>query len=322
MPIRSPEVFTRTQYFGGQPKVIVRPSVSMVFYTRANYVALKAAVARALDAYLGLVPPNAIAAVKERFMDPVTGSDWSPFDDAARQTVFNALGNTPDDEEGHFLVLSATLDGQAGDYGLRFSGINFDLAENAEKAESVLRLDFPWDWVERNTADTTVAMFEKFAKLFPTCSGHAGMSYIHPTTFMPQSGDEIEQLAQRFLGFDLGHDFVARQMRGKVLTAHWLNLLDADRVTALGGEDEIRRALASCELRKVGTGLLIRSTKLPPVVDRNRLGPDIGKLPDVARLIEPILYPNGYYVGMNETATAEAWLRRYDGLAAGDWDNA
>jgi hypothetical protein len=322
MPIRSPEAFTRARHFGGQPKVIVRPSVSMVFYTRANYAAVKAAVAQALDLYLGLVPPNAIAAIQEPFMDPMTGLDWSPFDAATRQNVFDALCNTPAYEEDFNLVLSATRDGQAGDFGIRFSGINFDLAEDANESESVLRLDFPWNWVEQTTADATVALFEKFSGLFPTCSGHAGMSFIHPTTFMPHSGDEIEQLSQRFLGFDLAHDFVALQMRGKVLTAHWLNLFDADRVALLGGEEKIERDLAGCKLYKVGVGLLTRSAKLPPIVDVNRRHADIARLPDVARLVEPILYQDGHFVGMSEVSRATAWLKRYNGLASGNWDNA
>lgn len=321
MPIKAPDVFTRTVSFAGTLRLVVRPSLSMVFYTRGAYITVKAAVARALKGYLAMVPAGAIAAIHDEEMDPVTGSEWSRFDAAARDALFDALVNTPEDEEDFNFVLCATLDGQSGDYGFAASLINFDLAEDVDDAESVMRIDFPWNFLDGVGADAVVGIFEKVASLFPACSGHAGMSFIHTMTFMPQSGDEIANMLWRFLGFDPSHDFVALEMRGKVLTAHWLNLLDAERVGALGGMDLITLSLPACELRPVGSGLLIRSAKLPPVADNNWRAPDIGRLPDVARLIEPIRFANGLLVGLKDADAGQDWLARFDGMASRDWDN-
>jgi hypothetical protein len=218
MPIKAPDVFTRTISFGGTPRLVVRPSLSMVCYTRSDYVAVKAAVARALKSYLALVPAGAIAAIHNEVMNPATGLEWIPFDAAERNELFNSLRNTLEDEEDFNFVLSATLDGQSGDYGFAASLINFDLADDVDDAESVMRIDFPWNFLDGLGADEMVGTFEKVASLFSACSGHAGMSFIHTMTFMPQSGDEIANMLRRFLGFDPSHDFVALEMRGRVLT--------------------------------------------------------------------------------------------------------
>lgn len=321
MPIQNPDLLSRILTFNTGPTLIVRPSVSMVFYTRANYVAVKAAVADALQIYLRLVPAGAIAGIHEPVIDPDTGREWSPFDAAAHGALLQDLRHTLHEEEDFNFVLSATLDGQAGDYGVAFSGINFDTAQDVEEAESVLRLDFPWNLLDLMPADTIVECFENFARLFPTCSGHAGMSFIHPMTFMPYSGDEIAKLARRFLGFDLSHDFVALEMRNKVLTAHWLNLLDAERLAILGGETYVTGALADCELRPLGSSLVIRSAKLPPIVDMNRSGPDAGRLPEVARLLKVIRFANPLLVGMGDSESGQEWLDRLDELLPRPWDN-
>jgi hypothetical protein len=321
MPIETADPFTRMVSFGGKPKVIVRPAVSMVFYTRANFVAVKSSVARSLELYLRLTSPNALAAIHQSEMDPLTGEEWKHFDPVTRSQLFDSLRNTPSDEEDFNVVLSATLDGQSGNYGFAFSGINFDLAEDVDEAESVLRLDFPWNLVQEMGPAEVVNLFEQLGGLFPTCSGHAGMSYIHTMTFMPQSGDEIAKLARRFLGFDLAHDFVALKMRNRVLTAHWLTLLDDGRLRALGGESVITQEMRGCEMHQVGSGLLIRAAKLPPVADLNRHAVDIGHLPGLARLLKPIRFANGLLVGMGDTDSGQEWLNRYDRLTSRDWDN-
>lgn len=321
MPIRDPDVFTWIVHFVDVPRRIVRPSLSMVFYTRGDYARVKAAVARALEIYFARVPAHAIAAI-QGVMNPWTGNDWRRFGAAERQALLATLRDVPEDEADFELVLSATLDGQAGDHGVRCSAINFALVEDEDDAESVFRLDFPWNLLDTLGEVAVVDLYAELARLFPSCSGYAGLSFIHTTTFMPQSSDQIEALARRFLGFDLAHDYVALDMRGKVLTAQWLNLLDAERVAALGGVDRIARALPGCELRRVDAGVLIRAARLPPVADVEHGTPDVGKLPDVARLLAPIRVPNGLTIGMGDLDRNGAWLTRYDALPAGAWDNA
>ena len=301
----------------------------MVFYTRADYAPLKAAVAQVLDLYLRLVPPGALAAIHDMAPDPQAGSEWRPFDQAERDALFAALAHTDDDEEDFNVVLSATPDGQAGDHGFAFSGIHFerleddeDDAEEVAESESVLRLDFPWDLLKSSDPERVVQVFESIARLFPGCSGHAGMSFIHPMTFMPESGDEIAKLARRYLGFDLSHDFVSLGMRGKALTAQWLTLLDEARLAELGGMAAATKALPACELRpQAGGGLLVRASKLPPLADVNRQTPDIGRLPDVARFLRPIRFDDGLLVGMEDADAGLAWLARLDERASLDWHN-
>jgi hypothetical protein len=321
VPIESADALTRTVYFAGTPKVIVRPSVSMVFYSRASFGAVKSAVAQALELYLRLTPADALRGIHRERMDPVTGEEWSPFDADQKQVLFEALRNTPAGEEDFNVILGATLDGQAGDYGFAFSGINFELAEDADQAESVLRLDFPWNLLQQMSDSEAVQLFGRIAAMFPSCSGNAGMSYIHPLTFMPESGDEIARLSRRYLGFDLAHDFVALEIRHKVHTAHWLNLLDEERMAALGGFGRISSALGACDVRRCAGGLLIRSARLPPIADVNRRTPDIGQMPEVARFLQPIRFENGLLVGMGDSDAGRQWLGRLDTLPPRPWNN-
>lgn len=321
MPIQAPDVFTRTVSFAGTPRLVVRPCLSMVVYTRSEYTAVKEAVAQALERYLAWEPAGAIAAIHAEFVDPATGSEWRPFGDDAREALFGALRDTPDDEEDFNVVLSATLDGQSGDHGFSASLINFERAEGVDLAESVLRLDFPWNRLHGMEPDAFVDRFAWVAGLFPACSGHAGMSFIHTMTFMPQSGDEIAKLVWRFLGFDPAHDFAALEMRDRLLTAQWLNLFDRGRASALGGVDAVKRALPDCEHREIGGGLLVRAARLPPVGDVNWRAPDIGRLPDVARLTAPIRFSNGLLVGLEDADAGLDWLARLDSRPSGNWNN-
>ena len=110
-------------------------------------------------------------------------------------------------------------------------------------------------------------------------------------------------------------------MRKKSPPANWLNLIDGERMQALGGEEKLRSELEGCEISRLGSGLLIRAAKFPPVVDVNRQGPDIGGLPTVARALRPIRFGEGLFAGLQDADAGKEWLERFDQLDSSDLDN-
>ena len=109
-------------------------------------------------------------------------------------------------------------------------------------------------------------------------------------------------------------------MRGHTFSAHWLNLLNDRLSDALGGFQQISQRLAAADVRRISDGVLIRGCKRPAIGDLNRRAPDIGLLPDVARLLKPTRAP---VTRMGEPSfDAARWLARFDDMESRPWDNS
>jgi hypothetical protein len=330
-PPKGLEEFSRTLLHDGKEVVILRPGIALVLYSYADLTTVMSATADVLSAYLDFVPPGVIAATYRPGPDEYTPGRWIPFDSAARILLFGELrsGVWSEEDEGYSFVLTATRDGQAGDYGVALGGIHFtaEADEDEENAEdessetSLLRLEFPSNLLATVDVALLVEFVQRMAALFPFCSGHAGMSLNHTIAYVPEATKEIYRLLPRLLGFDPAHDSAQLEMRGKSPPAHWLNLLDGNLVEVLGGEGKLRSELGGCELKSIGEGMLIRAAKFPPVVDVNRGGLDIGCLPIVARALKPIRFDKPMFVGFPDDVSGQAWLDRFDNLVARDWNN-
>lgn len=318
------ELLTRTRAFGSESLVIVRPAVALVMYSYDNLARVMAAAADVVEAYLGFVPAGVIVASYEPPLDEHSPDGYVPFDAPAARGLLGQLRVGPpalDEDEGYGFELSATSDGQAGGYGVSFGGIDLANADDADSETSMLQLDVPWPLPEAMNAEALVDFFERVANLFPFCAGNAGLSFNHTVGYTTPAWDEAQKLLPRFLGFDATFGSPQLAMRGKSPGAHWLNFLGAELVDALGGEERLRAQLSGCELRKVRDGLLVRAARLPPVVDVNRGGPDVGRLPVVSRTLRPVRFDSARFSPLPSHERARAWLRRFDERPAGDWDN-
>ena len=341
MPPANLEMLSRTLSHDGQEVTILKPGMALRLYSSADLPAVMRATADVLREYFDFIPPSSIAAIYRQGPDEYTPGHWVRFDAGERNRLFTELSSasTSPEDEGYGFVLSATPDGQAGNYGVRFGGIDFTAAEQDEDEEdedneeeedddqgdenetSVLRLEFPWNLLDKLPVESLISFIERAGKLFPFSSGHAGLSFNHTVSYVPEARDEVDKLAPRFLGFDTAHPSMQHELRRKTAPAHWLNLLGGDLVQALGGEETLRSKLEGPEVRRLGDGLLIRGAKFPPVGDVNRGAPDIGRLPVVARAIKPVRLDKGLFAGLRDAERGQAWLERFDNLKAQDWDN-
>ena len=121
------------------------------------------------------------------------------FDSLKRHQLFEELRTGPSspDDEGYRFVLSATPSGgEAGDYGVSFAGTSLALKQYYENITSVLRLEFPWNLLDTVDVERLVGFFARTATIFPFCVGHAGMSFIHTISYVPEARDEVHKLGE------------------------------------------------------------------------------------------------------------------------------
>lgn len=320
------ESVSRTLLYDGRKVVILRPCIAVVLFSHADFTTLMTATADVLLTYLDFIPPGSIHSQFEPGPDDdeYTPGTWVAFDSAKRLRLISELRNRPlsQDNRAYSFLLSATPDGQAGDYGVNFLGMNFDLVEGYDDATSVLRLELPWNLLATVTVDALVNFIERASALFPFCCGHAGMSFIQPATFVPEAREEIHKLLPRFIGLDCAHSSIRLRMRGKTPPPHWLTILDDHLIGMLGGEQKLRLALDGCDINRLQDGLLIRAAKFPPVGDVNRGALDIGRMPVVASALKPIRFDEALFVGLKDADSGQAWIDRFNNLAPREWDNS
>jgi hypothetical protein len=323
MPAKTLDFLKRTMIRGREEHLVLRPGLAIQLYTTADLAKAKAEAADVLEAYLEFIPFDAIQAKFDEGFDEYSAG-FIPFDAVARGELFHELrhGVIGPDDEGWDFVLSATPDGQAGQYGVRFRGTTFSEPEERPDETTLLRLELPWNLLDHIDVERFVGFIEEIAALFSFCTGHAGHSFINTVAYEAQARPEIAKLVPRFLGFDCAFDWMYGYMRGKVPPTHWIHLLDADTVGRLGGREALATALAGCELRDLPQGaLLVRGANFPPVADVNRLAPDIGLLPTVNAVLAPLRYDQPGDLGLGDDTAGQNYLERFDSRLPMPWDN-
>ncbi|QSQ22078.1 DUF3396 domain-containing protein [Pyxidicoccus parkwayensis] len=324
MTRRDLNFLAKTRTYDGEEVVVVRPGIALLLYTAAPLPAANAATADVLDAYLRFIPEGAIATTYVTTDDEYAPGGWEPFDRSRRTQLVNELRTmqVTEDVEGFGFVLSSTADGQAGQFGARFRGTNFTEPIYPNET-SFLRLEFPWDFLNTMEESAFLQFMKEAAELFPFSTGHVGMSFIHTISYEVEAREEIQKLLPRFLGFDPAYDWAKNWMRGRVLTAHWINLLDDATTEALGGEEKLRSALEGCEVQRLRRGLWIRGARHPPVGDVNRGASDLGLLPLVAKVLKPRYFERTgpMHLGLPDETAGQAWLERFDHRPLQNWDN-
>lgn len=320
MPTNNLDTLTRRYKRHGGELVIVRPVVALTMYSVAPLAAVMSATADALESYLGYVAPGALAS---QFDDSEEEAEMLAFDADAQRELLDRLraGPEPDDDENQGVSLFGTGDGQAGNHGFHFAGIEVEQLKEGDKDASMLRLELPWDLPAQEGPDAVAAFIAQVAGMFPFCCGNAGLSFSYAAVATEEAIETLQKLLPRYAGFDSMFGAAYLKMRDKSPPAHWINLLDGRLIAALGGEKTLHPALAGCELRGIGKGLMIRAARVPPVVDVNWHGTDIGRLPDVARAILPVRLDAGMFTPMGNEERGLAWLARFDALTSGDWNN-
>lgn len=322
MPPRNLGSLRRTRIYDGQEFVAVEPGLAIQLFTTAALEEAARAVADVLEAYLAFVPPGSIRGTFHVGGDEYD-SGFVPYGRAEHDRLMAELCSfvtEPDDEIFDF-VLCGTEDGQASQYGFRFRGTTVSDPIGYPDDSSLVRLELPWDLLDRIEVTALLDFVRAVADRFPWFTGHVGLSFINTVAYETVARDEIPKLVPRFLGFDTAYDWMRVHMRGKVPPPHWVHLLDDAAIDRLGGAPALRTALSECEVTDLPGGALVRAAKYPPVGDVNRKALDLGQVPRLAQVFAPILYDVPRELGLGKEEVGQAYLERFDGRPAMPWDN-
>src|SRR5262249_47412455 len=195
------------------------------------------------------------------------------------------LRDFPNDHAAKHIQYDAGEGGEPGGFGVQISA-NVYSDVFPDKA-GLMRFDLPPEWLEAHQVEGVIEFVSGICQIARVQSAQVGLTFKTTPGSHDDAKPEILQMLPRYYGFSPCDFSLRNQMLGHTLTAHWLNYVDDELAAMVGGADTIVRALPECDVRKLTKGVLIRGAKLPPIGDINRKAPDLGWLPEVARVLKP-----------------------------------
>jgi len=296
----------------GREHLLVRPGITLTFYIDEALAQTCAGVADLIEFFFSIEPKSTLRTY--------VGKDghYKPLTDRQITKDLKALRNLPADQQGFTLDYSEGELGQAGSHDVFLMAMN--PSASRPDISNVVRLEFPENIVDAWGEERVLQVVKDAAEILPFTSGHAGFAFKHSLPLESQALAAIAPLLPRYLGFDTSDYWMATRMRGHTVTSHWINLLGPQLSEKLGGIDAMRAAVGEAEVKPLRNGTWIRGARLPPVGDVNRGAADLGQLPNVARLLRRIRCGNPR--SGHKNFDINAWLGRFDDLAAKPWDNS
>lgn len=293
-------------------KVMLRPGINIFFYMDRPLPEIAPFVAQALEAYLEFIPAGTL---QTYFANNGTYRNYT-----TRQLNkdLKTLRKVPEGYEAFLFEYSQGVNGEVGSYAIHFYGTLLDLPKSPLET-NLLRMEFPYDALDDVGIERFIDFVAQVADLVPFESGNAGFAMKRSQLYKNNVSPLVNQLLPRYLGFDPSFEYIRYETKGHTFSAHWINLFGDELTKRLGGPDAIRKALPEADIRQLDHSLLVRAAKLPPIGDVNRRAPDIGRLPDLARLMIPTRLK---ITGFGEpNFDPMPWLARYDNMDSRPWDN-
>jgi hypothetical protein len=291
------------------------PTLSGFFYLSADVHEVAEELAAGLDRYVQLVGLNTLKSYAAR------DGDWKPM---TKRILNKSLKHLRDFPRSHIAVKIEYDAGEGGEPG------PFGVYIHANETKpgfpglmSVVRVDFPARWLYAHDIEEFLAFVSEVAEMPHVQSANAGFTFKSTSGSKRDARFKVDAKLPRYLGFGPDGFGLRYHMLGRTWSAHWLNYVDDELAASLGGRDAIVAALSTCEVRKLQKGVLIRGAKLPPIGDIKRKAPDLGCLPDVARLLKPTRFKveDTFFATANDQFDAAKWIERLDDLEARPWDN-
>lgn len=309
------ETLTIVERYQGEKRVLVRPGVSAVLYSDVSTPRMASSVADAVAEYLAFIKP----ATLQTFLG--NNGYHKPLSDRQIAKDLKILRNMPADYEDYRLRYSDSATGDAGTHEIYFESYLDSRNEKKKGPETnPFRMEFPFDVLDQAGVEEFIAFLIRIAEMLPFQSGNAGYAFQRDMTHERDAALAVVRLLPRYHGFDPSYAHASLRMKDRTPSAHWINLLNRKMVAKLGGVKAVKAALPAADIREFETGVLIRSAKTPPIGDVNRRSPDIGCLPDTARLLRPLRVELAGLGLPRTTFDAMAWLARFDTMESKDWN--
>jgi len=293
-------------------KVMLRPGIGIFFYMDRSLPEIAPSVAKALEAYMAFIPSGTL---QTYFANNGT---YATLTTRQINKDLKTLRQIPEGYEAFLFEYSQGVNGEVGTHAIYFYGTLLDIPERPLET-NLFRMEFPHDALTTVGIDRFMDFLVQISNLLPFESANVGFAMKRSQLYKNNVSPLVNQLLPRYLGFDPSYEDVRDEMKGHTFTAHWINIFNNELVQRLGGEEAIRRTLPQADIRQLDHALLVRAAKLPPIGDVNRQAPDIGCLPDLARLMIPTRLE---ITGFGEpNFDPMPWLARYDNMDSRPWDN-
>ena len=291
------------------------PALCCFFYFSAGVHEVAGKLAEGVEHYVKFVGLDVLQSYAAR------SGNWKPLTKRQFSKDLEHLRDFPKDHVGVRIEYDSGEGGEPGEFGIYVETYEDD--EDYRDRASELRVDFPPQWFETQDVEAFIDFVCTMVQLDSLQSAHIGYTFKSTSGSADDAFDVVHKWLHRYLGFSPCDFDLRDEMLGHTFTAHWINYIDDDLASSLGGLDAIADALPECDVRKLSKGVLIRGAKFPPIGDINRKAHDIGRLPEVARLLKPtrIDIEKTFFANTDEDFDATRWIERLDDLDTRAWDN-
>ncbi|MBI3157651.1 MAG: DUF3396 domain-containing protein [Burkholderiales bacterium] len=295
-------------------KLVALPTISVCIYFSKVAHEISRPIAEAVDAYREFVGREKLNQYS------ANSGDWRALTAKKLEKDMSKLRDYPSDvlafileyNSGEALVHPA----RPGPYGV-YIFVRDKFLESAPLTTNFLRLDFDIGFILSDNVDAFVRWYTDVLENLPFHSSHAGFAYKRLDYSMDKASVGVDRKISRYYGFDPGYEPLRDKMLGRTGNPQWLNAIDNTLVEKLGGAARISKELPASRVTKLKNGLLIQGAPVPPLGDINRGAPDIGSIPEIARLFKPLRTPVSAFRG---PVRAQEWLARYDEMDNRPWN--
>lgn len=292
------------------------PALCGFFYFKAGVHEVAKELADGIERYVEFVSLDAL----KSYVAP--SGNWKDMTKRQFDKDLKHLRDFPRDHAAIHIEYDSGEGGEPGGFGVNIAAHEDD--ENYKKRASALRVDFPSQWLDEHGTDEFINFVSEIVQMPHVQSANVGFTFKSTSGSEGDAMLEVHKRLPRYFGFGPCNRHLRDEMLGHTFAAYWLNYLDDDLAAELGGFKTIAKTLAKCDVRKLKKGVLIRGAKLPPIGDINRKAPDLGCLPEVARLLKPtrLDIESTSFAIEDEDFDAIKWIERMDDMDSRPWDNS
>lgn len=316
--------YPRVRRYSSRPegnRLWMREVVRLVLHLPFNHHELAGGVSRAFDVYL-----RAVGTGPDIFSEYDLGYEPDGLHEDAWVRIRNQLSSSSgeyflDDLKenevypyikrgfARFVKLAGYNTGVSG-YGFFYQARN--PWRDPDDEVSLVSFSWPSEYLEEHGPGRMRELLMELASLLPFSSGHAGLGFYSPSTYL-DSLEGIREEAFRYPGLDVTHG--TTELGRRVDGVHWLNFLGQPVLGEVGGAAGLRSRLHSpgtTVQEMEGERAVVTLGPWPEAGDLT-LGQDLPAYRELARVLEPWLYECPSYHSFEGASHEETvrWYRRF-----------
>jgi hypothetical protein len=226
---------------------------------------------------------------------------------------------TLEEDNDFTLYISAPVEDGATGYSVEVT-MALTPEEDFPNWRDAFYFDFALELVK--SSPELIAQFARaIAQRFPNCTLTASASLNAACGLGPALLDEMNSRLFKFIGLDASYEGTQYRIGKKLLQAAWLTYVNVDHMSRIEGEDSLKAALVEKAVSRVGSGLIIRAARLPPIGNVNRNAPDVGFLPTIDSLLRDVISHEPAVFRRLDKDEVDHWFHRFHKIQDGDWEN-